>query len=98
MIIRIVKMSFAPEKVNEFLQLFDSSKQQIRNFEGCRHLELLKEANQKNIFFTYSYWENESDLEHYRNSALFAGVWANTKILFNDKPQAWSLVQHTLVT
>jgi len=98
MIIRIVKMSFAPEKVNEFLLLFNASKQQIRNFQGCSHLELLNDAGQPNIFFTYSHWENESRLDEYRNSQLFAGVWASTKILFNDKPQAWSLVQHTLVT
>ncbi|MCW3102909.1 MAG: antibiotic biosynthesis monooxygenase [Bacteroidetes bacterium] len=98
MIIRIVKMSFAPEKVNEFLQLFNASKHQIRNFKGCSHLELLNDATQQNIFFTYSHWENEAHLGEYRKSALFAGVWANTKILFNDKPLAWSLVQHTLVT
>jgi heme-degrading monooxygenase HmoA len=98
MIIRIVKMSFAPEKTDEFLRIFDSSKQQIRSFEGCRHLELLNDADQKNIFFTYSYWESENDLNNYRNSPLFKGVWAGTKLLFNEKPEAWSLVQHTLVT
>ena len=31
------------------------------------------------------------DLENYRNSALFKNVWAKTKVLFNDKPQAWSV-------
>ncbi|MFN7100290.1 MAG: putative quinol monooxygenase, partial [Flavobacterium sp.] len=43
------------------------------------------------IFFTYSYWESEADLENYRNSALFKEVWAYTKAFFNDKPEAWSV-------
>jgi (4S)-4-hydroxy-5-phosphonooxypentane-2,3-dione isomerase len=97
MIIRIVKMSFAPEKVNEFLLLFNSSKKEIRHFPGCTHLELLNDRNSPEVFFTYSHWEKESDLENYRNSSLFAGVWSQTKVLFNDKPLAWSLERHITV-
>jgi hypothetical protein len=29
-------------------------------------------------------------LENYRNSDLFKGVWAETKIKFSDRPEAWS--------
>jgi heme-degrading monooxygenase HmoA len=43
------------------------------------------------VFFTYSYWETEQDLENYRNSELFDTVWSFTKKLFNDKPEAWSV-------
>ncbi len=50
MIIRIVKMTFVPEKVNEFLEIFNSSKQLIRNFAGCSHLELLNDINSPNVF------------------------------------------------
>ena len=53
MIIRIVKMTFEPEKVNEFLEVFNSSKQLIRNFEGCSRLELLNEINISNVFFIH---------------------------------------------
>ncbi|MCW3085151.1 MAG: antibiotic biosynthesis monooxygenase [Bacteroidetes bacterium] len=97
MIIRIVKMTFVPEKVNDFLEIFNTSKLLIRHFEGCTHLELLNDINQPNIFFTYSHWQQESDLNNYRDSQLFAGVWARTKILFNAKPEAWSVTQHVIV-
>ncbi len=97
MIIRIVKMTFAPEKVNDFLEIFNTSKLLIRNFKGCSHLELLNDINQPNIFFTYSYWQEESNLNNYRDSELFAGVWAKTKILFNAKPEAWSVTQSIIV-
>ena len=93
MIIRIVKMTFMPEKVNEFLEIFNSSKQRIRNFEGCSHLELLNDINSPNIFFTYSYWQSETHLNNYRDSELFGSVWKRTKPLFSAKTEAWSVEQ-----
>jgi len=84
-------MSFAEAHINTFTTLFHSKKEQIRNFPGCRLLELYRDKTTKNIFFTYSYWDNETDLENYRNSELFSAVWSQTKVLFNDKPQAWSV-------
>lgn len=97
MIIRIVKMTFKPEKVNEFLEVFNSSKQHIRNMEGCTHLELLNDIDAANIFFTYSYWNSENDLNSYRDSELFKNVWAKTKILFDAKAEAWSVEQKVVL-
>ena len=94
MIIRIVKMTFEPEKVADFLKIFDASKQLIRNMKGCDHLELLNDINTSNIFFTYSHWLTESDLNNYRTSELFDSVWAKTKILFASKAEAWSVIPH----
>lgn len=97
MIKRIVKMEFKPEKVETFKQLFDSQKENIRGFEGCEHLELWQDVKNKTTFMTYSYWKAEEDLENYRHSALFKNVWANTKVLFADRPKAWSVqVLHEL--
>ena len=50
MIIRIVRMTFIPSEVDPFLQLFHTTKQQIRHFEGCKRLELLKDVNQPTVF------------------------------------------------
>jgi len=93
MLIRIVKMSFEAEKIQDFLSTFIAHKEKIKNFKGCSHLELLQDNNNSNIFFTYSYWNTERDLENYRNSNLFKNVWAKTKILFDDRPQAWSVIR-----
>lgn len=97
MIIRIVKMNFKPEKVSEFLQIFNESKQLIRNMPGCTHLELLNDVKEKNIFFTYSFWESENDLNNYRNSEIFASVWTKTKALFEIKAEAWSVEQKVVL-
>lgn len=91
MLIRIVKMTFEPAEVENFQQVFEKNKTKIRGFEGCNFLELYRDLDQDNIFFTYSYWEDEKALENYRHSDLFKGVWKETKKLFADAPQAWSV-------
>lgn len=99
MITRIVKMSFFPEHVEEFKKLFDEYKSDIASSEGCLSLRLLQQKN-TGVFFTYSEWIEESYLEQYRASDLFALVWSKTKILFNDRPEAWTneqLFKHEVV-
>lgn len=93
MFIRIVKMSFHEKNIPAFMENFNSIKEKIRNSHGNRLLELYQDKNNPCIFFTYSYWETEEDLENYRKSALFDEVWTFTKKLFNDKPEAWSVDQ-----
>lgn len=91
MLIRIVKLSFHKKNIPTFLEIFEKSKEKIRNSEGCRLLELYNDKNNEEIFFTYSYWKSEQDLNNYRSSAFFNEVWSSTKVLFNNKPEAWSL-------
>lgn len=90
MIIRIVRMTFQEDKIEDFLKVFNNSKQYIRAFVGCQHLELLRDKNTPNILMTYSYWNSEDDLNTYRDSELFKTTWAATKVLFADKPVAFS--------
>jgi hypothetical protein len=91
MIKRIVKMTFQADKIEIFKVLFEARKEQIRGFNGCEYLELLQNVNQPNIFFTYSFWNSETDLNAYRDSELFKDTWAKTKVLFDEKPEAWSV-------
>ena len=91
MFIRIVKLSFQEDKVTEFLEYFETIKSRIRHFPGCEFLELYRDKNQANIFFTYSYWNDVQDLENYKNSETFEEVWPFVKTLFKDKAEAWSV-------
>lgn len=91
MINRIVRLSFHEHKVSDFMEVFETSKNQIANFPGCKALSLFRDSKLENVFYTQSWWESEADLENYRNSILFQDTWAQTKVLFNDKPMAWSL-------
>lgn len=89
--IRIVKLTIAEGKIESFLNVFNNAKDKVRKFEGCQGLELLNDLSNKNIFFTYSYWEDESNLEAYRNSEVFLGFWKRLKPLFSAKTEAWSV-------
>jgi heme oxygenase (mycobilin-producing) len=91
MLFRIVKMEFEQTKVDTFLNLFHASRDKIANFDGCSGVKLLNSIDTPTIYFTYSTWQSEQHLENYRNSELFKQVWAKTKILFSNKPEAWSL-------
>lgn len=90
MINRIVRLSFIPDKVDTFIQLFNRSKAQIASFPGNHGLKLLQDAHDKNVFYTYSLWFDDDSLQRYRKSELFKTTWAATRALFNDKPIAWS--------
>lgn len=90
MITRIVKMTFQEDRISDFLDNFQKHKEQIRNFPGCHKLILLRDKDRPEVFFTYSWWSEATDLENYRQSDLFQGVWAFTKTLFAAKPEAWS--------
>lgn len=93
MIKRIVKLTFRPERVTDFLSVFEQTHAQIRAFPGCQHLELWQDEQRPEVFFTYSFWEDGAALERYRQSELFRGTWARTKPLFGERAQAWSVRQ-----
>jgi heme-degrading monooxygenase HmoA len=84
-------MGFHEDTVDDFLKNFEANKFQIRGFKGCNLLELYRDKHNPTVFFTYSYWDSEEDLQCYRKSDLFKTVWAKTKPLFNIKPEAWSV-------
>ena len=91
MIIRIVKMTLKKDKLEEFQRIFERSKGAIRDFEGCLHVELCRDTIQENVYFTYSQWVSEDELNAYRNSPFFKSTWNETKALFAEKPEAHSL-------
>ena len=86
-------MHFTETGVGEFHEIFDTHKMAIRNFEGCTHLELLKDADHHLIYTTLSHWKDPESLERYRNSPLFSAVWGRVRRLFAERTQAFSLVR-----
>lgn len=91
MLKRMVKMTFQKDRIADFLAIFEESKNLIRNFPGCQHLELLHLENHPEVMFTFSLWDGPEALEVYRQSDLFRNTWSKTKVLFAEKPEAWSM-------
>lgn len=91
MLVRTVRMTFRPDRLDEFLgEVFRPSAPQIRAFAGCRHLELWEDARYPNVLTTYSLWDDAEALEAYRQSDLFRQTWARTVGLFAAPPVAHS--------
>lgn len=84
-------MQFRAGERDAFLDIFNASKQWIRQFEGCHELRLYNEAGRPEVFFTYSTWTSVAHLDAYRNSELFQATWVKTKALFIARAEAWSI-------
>ena len=93
MIIRIVKMTFAPEHADTFEAFSRTIYNTIRSTEGCQHLEIYRDIDQPHIFFSYSHWEKPENLENYRKSDYFRQTWATTKQWFAARAEAWSVAR-----
>src|SRR5690606_4169611 len=91
MLIRIVKLTFKPDNIPSSERIFNESKNRILACEGCHTVDLYRAIDHPNVFFTYSLWEKERDLQSYRTSDCFKEVWAHTNELFSDRAEAWSV-------
>ena len=61
-------------------------------FSGMHtHLQLMKDPADPLCLTTLSHWNQAADLERYRTSELFEGVWRQVKPLFGARTQAFSL-------
>ena len=91
MILRIVKMHFKTEEVENFKQFFETIKERIESMPGLLQLKLYQDDQNEAVLFTISSWLNDHYLEEYRKSEFFGDVWPKTKALFEQSPEAWSL-------
>ena len=83
-------MEFVPERSNEFESFVKTITNKIANFEGCFGVRILRDSDNENVFFTYSYWRSKEDLENYRKSDLFRQIWPKTKEMFAKPAKAWT--------
>ncbi len=91
MILRIVKMEFKKDSIDDFDALFQHYGSWIRATPGCLSLELHRDPGNPLIRYTHSTWDDPESLDAYRHGELFSVVWPETKALFGGRPQAFSL-------
>lgn len=94
MLLRTVRMTFAPSRLDDFLTLFAEARPRIAAAPGCQHLDLWQDTRFPNVLTTFSRWDDAAALDAYRQSDLFRETWARTKPLFAAAPVAYS---HTVV-
>ena len=94
MIIRIVKLEFKEDKIDDFLLFFEKIKQNVNRFDGCHGMQLFRDLKNTSIVFTYSQWDSEEALNNYRDSETFGKVWPTIKPWFRNKAEAWTVSPH----
>lgn len=85
-------MSFERDRCADFESLYQSVCQKILAMSGCLSLTLKKDATHQNVYYTVSTWASLEALDAYRHSPLFKETWATTKSMFDQKAEAYSLV------
>ncbi len=92
MLIRVVRMEFRNDKIDDFKEIFYQSKPDIERFHGCNKVSLYVDSTDDSVYYTHSEWDSEDALNNYRNSDFFKATWSKTKLLFSGPPCAYSLV------
>lgn len=94
MLIRLVKLSIKTENEVKFQTMFAAKEAKIAGFDGCQSVVLLKDISKnanESVFFTKSVWQSEQHLNNYRQSDFFKATWTETKKLFLNRAEAWSV-------
>ena len=89
--IPILKMTFKPEHCQDFIDHFYKIDSKITSMPGCERLKLHRDISNPSVFFTYSFWQDDAALQHYRESDLFKDTWKLVKSWFSEPAAAWSV-------
>lgn len=92
MLLRTVRMTFRPDALPAFFEMFEATRDRIAAQPGCRALALWADPRFPNILTTVSEWDSAEALDAYRASELFTATWARTKAWFAAPPVAHSHV------
>jgi quinol monooxygenase YgiN len=84
-------MTVKEESVEKFTAYLDTVKDDIKAFNGCEHLDVFRDKENKSIYFSYSIWKSEWHLNRYRKSPFFQETWGTLKQWFSKDTQAWTV-------
>ncbi len=91
MILRVVKMKVETKKLDAFDLFMSNLHDEKLKLPGCLHFDYFHEKKNRNIYYTYTIWENEKYFKQYKKSELFKEVVSTLKSLCLEQPQAWTI-------
>lgn len=91
MILRIVKIKIDEVKIDTFKLFMKNLRNEKLRLKGCLHFDYFHEKKNKNIYYTYTIWENEKHLNQYKKSELFKKVISTLNSLSIEEPRAWTI-------
>jgi quinol monooxygenase YgiN len=90
MLIRLVRMWFEPDNVDEFLRLYHAAHPTISSQPGCFGVRLVRQIDDPASFATWSRWESAAALDAYRTGPFFRAFWPQVRALFRVPAEAVS--------
>jgi len=91
MILRIVKMEVAPDKLEDFKRFMTNLSEEKIKQKGCVHHDFFSDKQYDNVYFQYTIWERTSDLKKYKSTPLFKEVVKTLSNLCLVAPYAWTV-------
>ncbi len=91
MILRVVKLKVDERKLEAFKLFMTNLHNEKLRLPGCLHFDFFHDKRNKNVYFSYTIWESEKYLRHYRKSELFKEVIQTLRSLCIEEPQAWTI-------
>ncbi len=64
---------------------------EVRRVSGCMHNDIFRDKNKDNVFYSYTIWNSEEDIEKYLNSQYYKEIWNDLWDYFKIEPQAWKI-------
>lgn len=60
----IIRITVDPDRVTDFLNLLETAGSATRNEPGCIRFDVLRSQEQRNLFFMYQMYENQTTFEY----------------------------------
>ena len=90
MITRIIKLRLK-DSTDEFIKYINSIHDEIFQFTGCHNMEVLNDKDDPKVFFIYTIWKNETELNKFRNSSFNRNFWNTLQDLCESRPEVWTV-------
>ncbi|OFX61669.1 MAG: hypothetical protein A2046_04560 [Bacteroidetes bacterium GWA2_30_7] len=91
MIVRIVKMQVNESNKVLFKQTLKDYQPLLKKQKGCMQIDMLNDKKIKDIYYSYTIWDNEENLKKYKNSDFYKELSSKVLPLCEKEPQAWTV-------
>ena len=91
MIIRVVKIPIKDASINSFIKRIPIISNEVRRVSGCIHNDIFRDKMKENIFYSYTIWNSDEDIEKYLGSQYYKDIWGDLWDYFEGTPKSWKI-------
>lgn len=84
-------MHIKTKDIVKFRDTFTNYQSQIKDFKGCMQHDIFCDKEKEEIYYSYTIWDSEKNLNKYRKSTLLKEINTNIIQYCSKDPQAWTI-------